>query len=283
MALETLAKMEYWANLFTKANWMLSSFAGCLYLLYPSFIGSTELPYGVYLQGVDLTKKPAYHIAYACEILLTPFAMINYVAFVNMFVAFIFFVTGFIRILTHKLRTIAESAKTKGQGNQGDIPNIDNALVAKRLRLYIENHKRIIRFFDEFNDITSTCILVETLLFGVLFLVLLFTVIVSKQTKVIVWSSIYIGMILIQMFVMYFLANEIIEESYRLAYSLYETPWFDLSIANQKTLLVMMVRAQNPMNIMIGSMAPMNLQTFQSILNVSYSYCNILRGGAIQE
>lgn len=276
-AKETLSRMQFWTLLFTRSNWCFSLLAGILFTYFPIFMNTGELPYGVFIPGVDLDKSPTHEVAYAIQVALTPLANCNYQPFVNMYIAFILFGITLLRILSHKLRTVADD----GEEHDGELVN--NDLVEKRLRRYIEFHKRIIRYVDELNEIVSTVILVEMLLFVIMLLVLLFTVIITTRTSIILWGSIYTFMIVLQLFFMYYLSNEIIVESTRMGLAVYESSWYCLSIKNQRTILLIILRAQSPMQIMIGGFAPATLNTFQSILNVSYSYCNILRGGVIKD
>lgn len=66
-------------------------------------------------------------------------------------------------------------------------------------------------------------------------------------------------------------------QSYNIGRALYEIPWYDFNQKNKKTLLMILGRTQKPLQIMIGNVAPITLQMFQSLLNVSYSYFALLR------
>lgn len=271
--------MQFWTLLFTRTNWAQSFGTGFLFLYYPFFMANGDLPYGVYIPGVDLTTSPSYEFAYAFQFVLTFLAQINYIPFVNMFIGFNFFGITLMRILTHELRTIADDE----EGEHVDESPPNNKLIAKRLLLYIEYYKRIIRYVDELNGVVSTIMLVEIILFGTILFVLLFTAIVTTQKSVMVWAIIYIVSILFQLLPMYYLSNQLIVESSQLGYALYDAPWYTFNTSNQKTILLFILRSQRPLEIMIGNVAPVTLQTFQSILNMSYSYCNILRGEMIQD
>lgn len=66
-------------------------------------------------------------------------------------------------------------------------------------------------------------------------------------------------------------------KSYNIGEALYDIPWYHFNDKNKKTLLLILARTQKPVQIMIGNVAPITLQMFQSLLNVSYSYCALLR------
>lgn len=269
-AIEILHQMSLRATIFSRSNLSLGSLATVLFLSYPRLIGSPNLPYGLYIHGVDFLTSPAYEIGYVFEILVTCFTVMLYIPFINIVMSFIIFGIGLIQNLNFKFQTIAEPAPE-------DKVWVDNDLIERRFKLYIEYHKRIIRYVDEINELVSTVCLVEIILFGVLLSALLFlTVIVQKRVQL-MFACIYIFMIMFQLFTFYWLSNELIEQSGQLGHALYESPWYTFNIQNRKTLLLVMARTQNPLNIMIGNIAPITLQTFQSIINVSYSYFTILR------
>lgn len=242
-----------------------------LFLSYPVILGRRVLPYGLYIPGVDFKTSPAYELGYLFEIYGTICAVCQYIPFVNMFMVFVLFGITIVQILGQKLRTIAE-----GPGVDREP---DNALIEKRFRLYIEFHKRIIRYVDEMNQLVSMVCLVEIVLFGLLLMALLFTVVMAEKRSQVLLGCIYIFMIIFQLFAIYYLSNELIEESGAMGFALYDSPWYTFSIKNQKTAMLVIARTQRPLEVMIGNVAPITLQTFQSILNVSYSYFNILQGG----
>lgn len=269
--------IQYRASLFSRFNMCLASLACFLFLSYPVILGIRVLPYGIHIPGIDFTTSPAYELGYMCQILITMSAVCQYIPFINMFMVFILFGITLIQILSRKMRTICDDP-----GRNVEVDGPDNALVEKRFRLYIEYHKRIIRYVEEMNTLVSTVCLVEIVLFGLLLMALLFTVVMASKTSQVVLGCVYIFMIIFQLFAMYYLSNELIEQSGDIGYALYETPWYRLSVRNQKTVLLIIARTQRPLEVMIGNVAPITLQTFQSILNVSYSYFNILRGGLLE-
>lgn len=89
----------------------------------------------------------------------------------------------------------------------------------------------------------------------------------------------YVFMNLTQSFQLYYFANQLRDESLLLSYAVYETPWYTYPKSVQKDIWVFTMGSARPMEITIGYLKPMSLGTFQSILNASYSYFNLLRSG----
>lgn len=231
--------MQFWNSLFSRLNMFLSLVAVVLFVSSPAIIGSPDLPYEIYVQGVDFKTSPAYDVLFGIAL---------------------------VQNLSHKFRTI--------QGWEG-VP--DQELIERRFRLYIEYHKRIVRYFDDLNELFATVFLVEILLFGTLLMALLFTVLIAEHTSEALLGCIYIFMIIFQLFAMYYLSNEITEQSGGLSFALYDCPWYTFSLGNRKTLMLVLARTRQPCVVMLGPLAPITLNTFQAILNMSYSYFNLLR------
>lgn len=175
-------------------------------MIYPIILGEDKLPYGLYFPGVDFMKSPIFEIAYFVEFIATIISVLFYIPFINMYICFVVFGITMVRILREKFRNIA--APFVGAGEEQP----DNELVQLRLRLNIECHKRIITYVDKLNDIVATAFLVEIIVFGVLLCVLLFFVqLVEKPTHRILAIT-FISLIMFQLFSLYWLSNQLIEE-----------------------------------------------------------------------
>lgn len=66
-------------------------------------------------------------------------------------------------------------------------------------------------------------------------------------------------------------------ESMLIGFSLYDSPWYNYSISLKKYIIIMLTASERPLEIMIGEFTVMSLEVFQSMMNASYSYFNLLR------
>lgn len=89
--------------------------------------------------------------------------------------------------------------------------------------------------------------------------------------------STYLSLAVSQLFGFYFYANKLREESKLISYSLYESPWYTYTIILQKQIYFFLLVSGQPLEIMIGNIYPMTLEKFQSIVNASYTYFNLLK------
>lgn len=80
-----------------------------------------------------------------------------------------------------------------------------------------------------------------------------------------------------QVFIFYWNANEVREESIKISSAMYESNFFDFDISMKKKMIMIMMRAQKPIELTVGHWTGMTLGTFQTLLNTAYSYFNVAR------
>lgn len=189
--------------IFAKLNICLGLFACFCFIIYPLITGEHQLPYGIYVPGLDYHSSPTYEIVYVVQAVITFSGCLLYIPFSNLFVSFAMFGIVLIRVVVHKIRTISESACPSAE---------ENALIERRFKLYIENYKRIIRYVDEVNELVSLVCLTELILFGALLSALLFLVNIVEKTSQLVIGMSYIFLIMVQLFTLYWTSNQLLEE-----------------------------------------------------------------------
>ncbi|XP_017777947.1 PREDICTED: odorant receptor 4-like [Nicrophorus vespilloides] len=86
----------------------------------------------------------------------------------------------------------------------------------------------------------------------------------------------YLFAILIQMFIFYWYANDIIIESMKVAEAVWHTDFYEFPLDVQKDLIIFMMRAQKPLTLKVGPFYPISTTTAISIIKVSYSYVALI-------
>lgn len=196
--------MSFRASLFGQINLVLVIFSAFIYIGYPLTTQERNLPYGIYIIGTDLQAPWIFEFAYLVQFIITMSSGLLYISFTNMFVSFMAFGFTLLQILHRKFETIA--------GNYFEATGPDNELIAKRYRLYIENHTRIIRYVREMNGIVSMVCLVEIILFLLLLCALLFLIIIVDKMSQFGLAVTYIMFVLFHLFVIYYISNEMIQQ-----------------------------------------------------------------------
>ncbi|XP_073821878.1 odorant receptor 30a-like isoform X4 [Musca autumnalis] len=136
---------------------------------------------------------------------------------------------------------------------------------------------QFINFVDTINDLTSYMFLFEFVAFGVMLCAMLFLLVIVETVGQMFVICSYIFVIFAQSSILYYFANELYDQSLKVAIAAYESNWFDFDVSTQKTIKLFILRAQTPCAILVGKWYPMNLEMFQSLLNATYSYFTLLK------
>ncbi|XP_055601037.1 odorant receptor Or2-like [Uranotaenia lowii] len=248
------------------SNLALGAIISTCYVVYPMFASQRELPYGMFIPGINNFASPLYEMLYVIQVVLTFPGCCMYIPFTSFFASATLFGMVQIQTLQRQLRTFGE-----------DIKEGDTKAITERITKFIEDHKRIITYVYELNSLVTYICLIEFLSFGLMLCALLFLLnIIENQAQIVIVAA-YIFMIISQIFAFYWHANEVRVESMALADAAFSSPWMELDESNKKKFLLLIGRAQRPLEITVGNVYPMTLEMFQSLLNASYSYFTLLR------
>ncbi|XP_037953769.1 odorant receptor 43a [Teleopsis dalmanni] len=235
-------------------------------LLYPLFSENRVHPFGVAVPSVNMTQTPVYEIFYILQLPTPVILTAMYMPFVNLFGAFAMFGKATLTILQHNLKQICkDNEKSEHQMYEDLIACI----------LY---YKRIARYVKDFNSLVTYIVSVEFLLFNCILCSLLFCINIIKSATQIVSVIMYIFTMLYVLFTYYWYANELLVESLKVSESVFSMQWYNADKRFKSTVLIFGALTQKPLRLMVGNVYPMTLETFQSLLNASYSYFSVLRG-----
>ncbi|XP_065079026.1 odorant receptor Or2-like [Ochlerotatus camptorhynchus] len=254
------------ARMMSISNLALGAFISACFVVYPLFTGERRLPYGMYISGVNQFESPLYEILFVTQAVLTFPGCCMYIPFTSFFVSTSLFGLIQIKSLQYRLENFQQCAAGKSNKEQ-----------RSQLEAIINDHQRVIAYVGELNGLVANICLLELLSFGMMLCALLFLLIVIDHMAQIIIVVAYIFMIISQIFAFYWHANEVREESMAIAEAAYSGPWVEVDQASKKKLLLIILRAQVPLEISVGNVYPMTLEMFQSLLNASYSYFTLLR------
>ncbi|XP_039437525.1 odorant receptor Or2-like [Culex pipiens pallens] len=253
------------ARILSKSNLWLGAFISACFVTYPLFSPDSGLPYGVYVPGVNMQSSPTYEIVFVLQVYLTFPACCMYIPFTSFYCTCTLF--GLVRIAALK-----ESLERLHQ-----FSSEPKTLLAK-VKECLQYHKEIIKYIRDLNELVTFIFLLELLSFGMMLCALLFLLSTSNQLAQMVMIGSYIFMILSQMYALYWHSNEVLEQSLKIADSLYYNGnWLKFSTPVKKLMILMIARAQRPLVIKVGNVYPMTLEMFQKLINASYSYFTLLR------
>ncbi|XP_037926494.1 odorant receptor 49b-like [Hermetia illucens] len=251
------------ARRISKFNLAFAAFVSTGFVLYPLFTGDRALPFGVTIPGVDKYAEPAYGIIYAWQVIITPMGCCMYISFTSIVVGYMMFGTVAAQYLQHRLRKLREPGDT-------------DRMVMMKIVWCVQYHRRLIRYTSQLNDLVTYVSFLEFVTFVATICALLFALNIVTTFQQMFIVSTYIFMRVIQIFTMYWHANELSDQSTKVAIAAYDSPWVDFNVPARKALVFIILVAQKPLSIMVGNIYPMTMQTFQSILNAAYSFFTIL-------
>ncbi|XP_055691173.1 putative odorant receptor 83c [Lutzomyia longipalpis] len=138
-------------------------------------------------------------------------------------------------------------------------------LLQKILKKHVEMLKAVNAFNQSFKFMSFMQIIMST----ILFFTMLFSIQMFQKQFAIHFAFAAVSLQLV--FVCVF--GEVIRtESEAIFDNLYQTNWYELSVKEQKVVLMIMMNSTNPISIKAGGMYDINLMTLVQILKLSLSY-----------
>ncbi|KAG7207071.1 hypothetical protein KM043_000953 [Ampulex compressa] len=152
-----------------------------------------------------------------------------------------------------------------------------------RLRLVgglVDQHRRIIAFSNDVDDLFSYISLMQLLLNTLVICCLTFMIVYTIGTDqafgmIVKYVLFYIG-ISTEAFVFGYAGDYLSSKSTSIANMIYESLWYDLPTNQSRILLLMMLRSQKRLTITAGKVADMSLEGFAAIMKTSASYASVL-------
>ncbi|XP_030748219.1 odorant receptor 49b-like [Sitophilus oryzae] len=111
----------------------------------------------------------------------------------------------------------------------------------------------------------------------------MFQLITIKSAVKFMFAFLFICMLVCQIFIFAWTANEIKEQSIALSDYIYKSPWYNSSEEVKKLLAIMMIRAQKPLVVTLGPFSPMTSNTALTTIKAAYSYATVMLNGYKEE
>nr|WJJ63324.1 odorant receptor 24 [Pachyrhinus yasumatsui] len=144
------------------------------------------------------------------------------------------------------------------------------------IKKFIRAHQELIRFVESLNEATKSVMLMEFLLNSVNVASVLIQIIRMQSFLELAFPVFYFALLIMQVFVLGWTANDIKLQSLAIADAIYESPWYEQNEAAKKLLHIMLLRAQRPLVLTIGPFNPMTTETALMTMKASYSYVTLM-------
>ncbi|XP_060534058.1 odorant receptor 9a-like [Cylas formicarius] len=147
------------------------------------------------------------------------------------------------------------------------------------LKLLIQEHQEVIEFVENLNKSIKYLLLFEYFLHS-LNVAAVSVQVLTYDSKMLMRPACYLTFVLVQVFILGLVTDEIKVESLALSDALYDSPWYNQNKTCRKMLRIVMIRAQRPLELTIGPFNPMTMESALAILKASYSYVTLISQNA---
>nr|ALD51491.1 odorant receptor 35 [Locusta migratoria] len=241
-----------------------------------------ELPGTSWYTGRD-GETPIYETLYVLQYFSMQNSFFTAVGPDLLFVAFIIHAAGQLEVLNARLRRVGgasdarklqkarEEEEESGEAGCGE-------LAWRELCGCIRHHQHVIGLIKEIERMVSKIVLLQFLGATVIICVTLYQS--SKHTEnmaALLMLQGYLGLIMYEVFMYCWYAEDILYQNSRLAVSAYSSGWVGAVPQLQRALVFVICRTQRPLGLTAGKFYYVSRESFVSLMSASYSYYALLR------
>ncbi|XP_046472631.1 odorant receptor 10-like isoform X1 [Neodiprion pinetum] len=243
------------------------------------------LPYYTYV-FCNALKSPCYEIAYIYQTLSTLICSLVLIHCDNLYLFIVMFCTSQLRILNASLETVIRRAarncpKQRWKEYAGLRTKRNDVVDRESFRLganCVKHHHAILEVLDELEGIYNLVILIQFLSHLVQ---LCFQMFIVSEISLLSFDGLsmlaFVVAMVIEVYVYCQCGNEIEIESSKISQSAYNAQWTSSSEPVKRMLLIIMLRAQRPVEFTVGKFVKLSLRTLVSVVQGSFSYFMVLR------
>ncbi|XP_039307316.1 odorant receptor 43a-like isoform X2 [Solenopsis invicta] len=213
----------------------------------------------------DKNQSPYFELTYAAQALLLIMSAASYTGVDNLLGLLIFHLCGQMENLKERITNIKQFKNFNGG-----------------LAIIVNDHIRLIKYFDIVESTFTVLLLGLLLYFGTLFCLygFLIVAVLTEGREMSMIRLIYLISVALNVcghMCLYCVVGEILvaqcEGIYHAAYN-YE--WYKLNPEEARTLIIIMIRAHKTLHITAGKMFPMTLSMFCNLIKTSAGYVSVL-------
>ncbi|KAF7271072.1 hypothetical protein GWI33_016032 [Rhynchophorus ferrugineus] len=154
--------------------------------------------------------------------------------------------------------------------NESGISNV------KKINNFIKLHQNIISFVGDLNKSIKYLLLIEFLLSSVNIASVTYQLISASTIADLLFSFTYLMLLIGQLFILAWHANEIKVESIAVSDAIYQSHWYETDINTQKLIFMIILRSHRPLLLTIGPFKPLTTHTVISVMNAAYSFIMVM-------
>nr|WGO81797.1 olfactory receptor 123 [Microplitis mediator] len=219
------------------------------------------------------SRKYIFELTWLCQITATMGASLIYGTFDTFIAVIILHLCSQLAIVRNRLRNLNEDM------NQGLLFHDS---VKKKLRAIIKRHEQLISMAESIEKTFNVILLPQLICYPLIFCFQGYAMLTSMaKTEVsslqILYYLSYDTYTLYHLFIFCWIGEYLQNESMSVVYSYYESPWYNFSYTDARSLMFIGYRAMRPLYISAGKFSRFSLSLFVSILKTSFGYLSMLR------
>ncbi|XP_050447467.1 uncharacterized protein LOC126849563 [Cataglyphis hispanica] len=213
----------------------------------------------------DKDQTPYYELTFIAQVLLMIMAAASYTGVDNLLGLLVFHLCGQMENLKERLINVRQ-----------------NRTFSDALMFIVENHIRLIKYFDIVESTFTVMLLGLLLYFGILFCLFGFLIVIllTEGNEISMIRLIYLISIMLNIsghMCLYCVVGEIlVAKCEGIYYAAYNCEWYTLEPEKARTLILIMIRANKLLHITAGKMFPMTLSMFCNLVKTSGGYVSVL-------
>ncbi|XP_063978286.1 odorant receptor 46a-like [Diachasmimorpha longicaudata] len=167
-----------------------------------------------------------------------------------------------------------ECSESNHKVNNEEVVEMESKYLANQTN----HHLAIFQFSKWTNDTFTVSIFLQYCASSLVFCISVFTLTnLAPFSKEFNSLLLYVGCMLVQIFILCHAANDVTIRSENMADGVYKMDWTSLSVSSKRSLVIIMARTLSPIKYTSGHVVSLSLISFSSLLKLSYSIFNILK------
>ncbi|XP_074110549.1 odorant receptor Or1-like [Cotesia typhae] len=197
------------------------------------------------------------------------------IGFDTLFPGMMLYVSAQINILEHRFKNAVKIL------HELEVKNSDSELMKNSEKIligdWVEDHNCVLRFSDYIYGIFATPIFIQYCLSSVILCATVYSLsTIPVFTFEFISCIVYIITTVLQIFLVCMSAHQATLQFADLNDAIYSTDWFKLSHSAQKSMIVIALKTFRPVIFMSGGIITLSLESFKSVIKLSYSIYNVL-------
>ncbi|EAT48360.1 AAEL000614-PA [Aedes aegypti] len=164
------------------------------------------------------------------------------------------------------------SNKIKELDRMVDCANVNHEAVRRKVTEICIIHREIIKYEEDLDECYHTTVFIQVMSSVSCLSMALFVVYMTRD-----WTRVmFIGATFFQLLEFCILGTALTLKNDQARIALYHSKWYLLSISDQQRLKFVLHRSQNAVEMTIGGLALLNMETFVAIMKTIYSYFTMM-------